>query len=187
MRKILLLFIVTLFCSALFSQTVVNEQDTIPLSLEDKEFDLNEFVVTARNRGNYLSKLSTGKVEIISAAGLAKLACCNLAESFENSATVSTGYSDAVSGAKQIRLLGLSGRYTQMLDESRPDMRGLAQPFGLSYTPGQWLESIQIAKGAGSVLQGYENITGQINLEYRKPIVPLPLFVNLYVDQFART
>lgn len=171
------------------------ESDTLVVAAAEDSLDvtlregtaLNEVVVTGRQAGNYISRLSTIKTEVISAAGLTKMACCNLAESFENSAGITVGYSDAVSGARQIRLLGLPGNYVQMLDESRPDMRGLAQPFGLSYTPGQWLESIQIAKGAGSILQGYENITGQINLEYRKPATPQPLFLNLYLDRFLRT
>ena len=115
---------------------------------------------------------------MISAAGLCKMACCNLAESFENSASVTVGYSDAVTGARQIRLLGLSGVYTQMLDETRPVMRGLASPFGLSYVPGQWLESIQIAKGSSSVINGVECMTGQINMEHRKPTDEKPLFIN---------
>ncbi|MDR3133345.1 MAG: TonB-dependent receptor [Prevotellaceae bacterium] len=166
--------------------TVTSTEDSPDITLHEGRA-LDEVVVTGRQAGNYISKLSTIKTEVISAAGLTKMACCNLAESFENSAGVTVGYSDAVSGARQIRLLGLSGNYVQMLDESRPDMRGLAQPFGLSYTPGQWLESIQIAKGAGSILQGYENITGQINLEYRKPVTPQPLFLNLYFDRFLRT
>ena len=106
------------------------------------------------------------------------MACCNLAESFENSASVTVGYSDAVTGAKQIRLLGLSGIYTQMLDENRPVMRGLSAPFGLSYVPGQWLESIQIAKGSTSVINGVESMTGQINMEHRKPTDEKPLFIN---------
>lgn len=106
------------------------------------------------------------------------MACCNLAESFENSASVTVGYSDATTGARQIRLLGLSGIYTQMLDENRPVMRGLSSPFGLSYVPGSWLESIQIAKGSPSVINGVESMTGQINLEHRKPTDEKPLFVN---------
>jgi hypothetical protein len=106
------------------------------------------------------------------------MACCNLAESFENSASVTVGYSDAVTGARQIRLLGLSGVYTQMLDETRPVMRGLSAPFGLSYVPGQWLESIQIAKGSSSVINGVECMTGQINMEHRKPTDEKPLFIN---------
>lgn len=110
------------------------------------------------------------------------MACCNLAESFENSASVTVGYSDAITGAKQIKLLGLSGTYTQMLDENRPVMRGLASPFGLSYIPGQWLESIQIAKGPSSVINGLEAITGQINMEHRKPTAENPLFVNLFAS-----
>ena len=142
------------------------------------ENEVDEAVVTARTEG--LSRIKSVKTEIISAAGLCKMACCALAESFENSASVTVGYSDAVTGARQIKLLGLSGTYTQMLDENRPVMRGLANPFGLSYVPGQWLESIQIAKGPSSVINGLEAITGQINMEHRKPTDETPLFVQLY-------
>ena len=139
---------------------------------------LDAAVFVSRQAGNYLSKMKEVRTEVISAAGLCKMACCNLAESFENSASVTVGYSDAVTGARQIRLLGLSGVYTQMLDENRPVMRGLSAPFGLSYVPGQWLESIQIAKGASSVINGVESMTGQINMEHRKPTDEKPLFIN---------
>ena len=142
---------------------------------------LDAAVFTSRQAGNYLSKMKEVRTEVISAAGLCKMACCNLAESFENSASVTVGYSDAVTGARQIRLLGLSGVYTQMLDENRPVMRGLSAPFGLSYVPGQWLESIQIAKGASSVINGVESMTGQINMEHRKPTDEKPLFINAAV------
>lgn len=139
---------------------------------------LDAAVFVSRQAGNYLSKGKDIRTEVISAAGLCKMACCNLAESFENSASVTVGYSDAVTGARQIRLLGLSGIYTQMLDETRPVMRGLSAPFGLSYVPGQWLESIQIAKGSSSVINGVECMTGQINMEHRKPTDEKPLFIN---------
>ena len=139
---------------------------------------LEAAVFTSRQAGNFLSKGKEIRTEVISAAGLCKMACCNLAESFENSASVTVGYSDAVTGARQIRLLGLSGVYTQMLDETRPVMRGLSAPFGLSYVPGQWLESIQIAKGSSSVINGVECMTGQINMEHRKPTDEKPLFIN---------
>ena len=139
---------------------------------------LEATVFVSRQAGNYLSKLKDIRTEVISAAGLCKMACCNLAESFENSASVTVGFSDAVTGARQIRLLGLSGVYTQMLDENRPVMRGLSAPFGLTYIPGQWLESIQIAKGSSSVINGVESMTGQINVEHRKPTDEKPLFIN---------
>ena len=142
------------------------------------ENDLNESKVTATQ--STLPKLKSIKVETINAAGLCKMACCALAESFENSASVTVGYADAVTGARQIKLLGLSGTYTQMLDENRPVMRGIAAPFGMSFVPGQWLESIQIAKGPSSVINGLEAITGQINMEHRKPTDETPLFVQLY-------
>ena len=144
----------------------------------ERSDSLDAAVFVSRQAGNYLSKGKDLRTEVISAAGLCKMACCNLAESFENSASVTVGYSDAVTGARQIRLLGLSGIYTQMLDETRPVMRGLAAPFGLSYVPGQWLESIQIAKGSSSVINGVECLTGQINMEHRKPTDEKPLFIN---------
>ena len=139
---------------------------------------LDAAVFTSSAQGNYISRFKDVRTEVISAAGLCKMACCNLAESFENSASVTVGFSDAVTGARQIRLLGLSGVYTQMLDENRPVMRGLSAPFGLSYVPGQWLNSIQIANGSGSVINGVESMTGQINMEHRKPTDEKPLFLN---------
>ena len=152
-------------------------KDTAGIYGERKD-SLDAAVFVGRQDGNYLSKRTPIRTEVISSAGLHKMACCTLAESFENSASVTVGYSDAVTGARQIRLLGLSGVYTQMLDENRPVMRGLSAPFGLSYVPGQWLESIQIAKGAASVINGVESVTGQINMEYRKPTDEKPLFLN---------
>ena len=151
----------------------------VPLAASAQQVDtLDAAVYTGRQHANYLSKGKELRTEVVSSAGLMKMACCNLAESFENSASVTVGYSDATTGARQIRLLGLSGIYTQMLDENRPIMRGLSAPFGLSYVPGPWLESIQIAKGSPSVINGAESMTGQINLEHRKPTDEKPLFVN---------
>ncbi|MBQ1937890.1 MAG: TonB-dependent receptor plug domain-containing protein, partial [Bacteroidales bacterium] len=147
----------------------------------DRADSLSEAVAVSATGGNFISKRSNLRTEVISAAGLCKMACCNLAESFENSASVTVGYSDAITGARQIRLLGLSGIYTQMLDENRPIMRGISAPFGLSYIPGQWLESIQIGKGSSSVINGVESMTGQINMEHRKPTDEKPLFVNASV------
>ena len=139
---------------------------------------LETSVVSAQRRGGTLSRGQDLRTEIINSSGLMKMACCNLAESFENSASVTVGYSDAVTGARQIRLLGLSGIYTQMLDESRPILHGLSAPFGLSYIPGPWLESIQIAKGSPSVVSGPDSMTGQINVEHRKPTDEIPFFFN---------
>ena len=167
-----------LFCAAVFAANA--QVDTTGIYGERTD-SLDAAVFVGKQQGNFLAKGKELRTEVISAAGLCKMACCNLAESFENSASVTVGYSDAVTGARQIRLLGLSGVYTQMLDETRPVMRGLASPFGLSYVPGQWLESIQIVKGASSVINGVECMTGQINMEHRKPTDEKPLFLNAAV------
>lgn len=148
--------------------------------------ELEGVVVEAAQSGNFVKHDGIVKGEMISFAGLCKMACCNLAESFENSASVTVGYSDAISGARQIKMLGLAGTYTQILDENRPVMRGLSAPYGLSYTPGMWLNSIQVSKGVASVTAGHDAITGQINLEHRKPTDEERLFVNLYLDDELR-
>lgn len=158
----------------------------IEVRLQAGSYALSEVEVHGRQKGTSISRISTISTEMISTAGLKKLACCNLAESFENSATVTVGFSDAASGAKQIRMLGLAGIYTQMLDESRPVMRGLAATYGLSYTPGSWLEGVQISKGVSSVAGGYDAVTGQINVEHRKPTSPDRLFVNAYLNSDYR-
>ncbi|MBO5772051.1 MAG: TonB-dependent receptor [Alistipes sp.] len=144
--------------------------------------ELESVVIDSNIGGNYIRQDGILKGETISFAGLCKMACCNLAESFENSASVTVGYSDAISGARQIKMLGLAGTYTQILDENRAIMRGLSAPYGLGYTPGMWLNSIQVSKGIASVTAGHEAITGQINLEHRKPTDDERLFLNLYFD-----
>ncbi len=160
------------------------EQAEFALSSEGVE--LESVTIEGTQSGNYIKQDGLLKNEMISFAGLCKMACCNLAESFENSASVTVGYSDAISGARQIKMLGLAGTYTQILDENRPIMRGLSAPYGLSYTPGMWLNSIQVSKGVASVTAGHEAITGQINLEHRKPTDDERLFVNLYLDDELR-
>ncbi|MDR2563863.1 MAG: TonB-dependent receptor, partial [Prevotellaceae bacterium] len=148
--------------------------------------ELEEALVTSARSGTVLSRLSTGKTELITKTGLVKMACCNLSESFENSASVTVGFSDAISGVKQVQLLGLSGLYSQLQTENIPISRGLLSTFGWGYVPGSWLESIQISKGASSVVNGYESISGQINLEMKKPNYTEPLFINLYGDHLGR-
>ena len=117
---------------------------------------------------------------------LFRAACCNLGESFTTNPSVDVNYSDAATGAKQIRLLGLSGTYVQMLTENLPNLRGLASAYALDYVPGPWMQSIQVSKGASSVRNGYESITGQIDVEYLKPDAEEGLSVNLFGSTMSR-
>lgn len=169
-----------LFAGQTFAQTPTEVTDTIP------EQQLEETVVSFYRPGTMLSSFKPLKTETITETGLRKLACCTLSESFENSASVSVGFTDAVSGAKQIQLLGLSSVYSQILSENIPTLRGLVATYGWAYTPGSWLESIQFSKGAASVVNGYESITGQMNLEFKKPNLTEPLFINVYADDERR-
>lgn len=141
---------------------------------------LSEIEVEARQKGEYIDKLNPIKTEVITTAGLQKLACCNLSESFENSGTVDVNYSDAISGAKQIQMLGLAGTYSQLLGENMPLNNYLSYGHGLTFIPGTWMQSIQVSKGTSSVINGFESITGQINVEFKKPHLSDLFFVNLY-------
>src|SRR5690606_12346476 len=116
-----------------------------------------------------------------------KAACCDLSESFETNASVDVVNSDAVTGSKQIQMLGLSGNYTQLTVENLPGPRGLATPLGLNSISGTWIESIQIGKGIGSVVNGFENIAGQINVELKKPETSERLFFNAYTNNAGRS
>jgi outer membrane receptor for ferrienterochelin and colicins len=142
--------------------------------------NLSEVEINGKPDNTFISKLNARQTTVITTGELQRAACCNLAESFETNASVDISYSDALSGARQIQLLGLSGIYSQIMTENVPLIRGLATSFGLNYIPGSWMESIQVAKGTSSVVQGYESITGQINVEYKKPESSEKFFLNLY-------
>ncbi len=125
-------------------------------------------------------------IEGLNRKELLKAACCNLGESFETNASVDVNFPDAVSGTKQIQLLGLAGPYTQYTLESMPELRGLASGIGLDFIPGTWIDGIQIAKGSGSVVNGYESFSGQINVELQKPQTGSPLYLNAYGNRGGR-
>ncbi len=126
--------------------------------------------------------------QVITTEGLRRAACCNLSESFESTASVDVSYTDAVSGAKQIQMLGLAGIYSQMMLENTPYIRAMSIPFGLMYVPGAWMESISISKGTSSVINGYESITGQIDIGYKKPETSTEkLFLNMFLNSMLKT
>lgn len=142
--------------------------------------------IAARQKGSHISRMDPILTQNISGAELHKAACCNLSESFETNASVDVHYSDALTGARQIQLLGLAGIYSQLMTENIPNYYGLANSFGLMYVPGTWMESIQVSKGTAAVVNGYESITGQINVEYKKPDASEKIYVNGFVDSDGR-
>lgn len=143
--------------------------------------------VTAKNRNTYINKFSAARIQNISSGELLKAACCNLSESFETNPSVDVATNDAATGSKQIQLLGLAGVYTQLMVENIPGPRGLFISQGLNSIAGPWVEGIQIIKGAGSVVNGYESIAGQINVELRKPHNSDKLFANVYSNNIGKT
>ena len=150
-----------------------------------KTQNLSNVTITSRRAGTRrLAGAMNGVV--VNREELFKAACCNLGESFITNPSVDVNYSDAATGAKQIKLLGLSGTYVQMLTENLPNFRGAAAPYALDYVPGPWMSGIQVSKGASSVKNGYESITGQIDVEYLKPDAEEGITLNIYGNSKSR-
>lgn len=148
-------------------------------------YDLEEFVVSKRKPGTFgLSGPETGFQ--LNRTELFRAACCNLGESFTTNPSVDVDYADPATGAKQIKLLGLSGSYVQMMTENLPAFRGAAMPYAFRYVPGPWMKSIRVSKGSSTVKNGYEAITGQIDIEYLKPQDEKAFNLNAYIDSELR-
>ncbi len=163
----------------------VREDFDLEITLRSGEL-LNTVEVVYRRRTTETSLLAPIKVQQIGEQELMKAACCNLSESFETTPAADVSFTDAVTGARQIEMLGLAGSYLQITRENIPDVRGLSAIYGLSYTPGPWVEGMQLQKGVGSVVNGFESIAGQINVELRKPESSDPFYLNLYGNQMGR-
>ena len=144
--------------------------------------ELKEVKVKGNVNTTKISTIDPINTQTISTEEIQKAACCNLSECFETNNTVDVSYSDGVSGIKKIQMLGLDGKYIQITSELIPLIRGIQRSYGLSYTPGSWIESIQIIPGSGSVVNGFESFTGQINLEYFKPEESDRLNLNIYAN-----
>ena len=169
MQKSFLFFVLFLFAIPFFAQQ-----------------KLEEVKIVKKRKGLQKSFTVTGNATLVTSKELLKAACCNLAESFETNPSIDVNFSDALTGTKQIKMLGLTSPYLLIAEENIPSVRGASQAYGLSFTPGTWVESIQITKGAGSVVNGYESISGQINTELIKPINDIPFFLNAYGSTDSR-
>ncbi len=145
-----------------------------------QEGELGEVTVRTQKKATFKSTLVTANMFTVNSEELLKAACCNLAESFETNPSIDVSFSDALTGTKQIQMLGLTSPYLLITQENIPSVRGASQVFGLTFTPGTWVESIQISKGAGSVVNGFESISGQINAELVKPFSDNKFFLNAY-------
>ena len=147
---------------------------------------LEAITINFKEKSTSVSLLSSANVLKISSEELLKAACCNLAESFETTPSIDVNFSDAISGRKQIKMLGLASPNILISVENIPSIRGALNAYGLTFIPGTWIESIQVAKGSGSVVNGYESVSGQINAELLKPMSDKKFFANAYYNSMER-
>jgi outer membrane receptor for ferrienterochelin and colicins len=170
------------------TDTVVLKAGKDELNIELKpENTLSDVIIREKIKTTEINMHGPIKVENIGQKELLKAACCNLSESFETTPSIDVSFTDAVTGYKQIKMLGLAGPYTLITRENIPDVRGLAAITGLTFTPGTWIESMQLSKGTGSVVNGYESVAGQLNVELRKPFNGERWLFNLYQNTQGRS
>jgi len=166
-------------------QIVSLEESYIEVTMADGH-QLDVVEISYRKKTTEVSFINSINVENISREELCKAACCNLSESFETNPSVDVSFSDAVTGTKQIQMLGLAGPYVQITRELLPDVRNMNNIYGLNTTPGPWIQSIKLIKGTGSVVNGFESVTGQINVELKKPDRDEILHINGFANNGGR-
>ncbi|WP_339880940.1 TonB-dependent receptor [uncultured Algoriphagus sp.] len=154
------------------------------ITLQESGEDLEEITIQARSE-SVVDEAPFLNI-LITESELQKAACCNLSESFETNASVDVSYADAVTGTKIIQMMGLDGRYVLISREGIPNIRGLNSRLGLTFVPGTWIQSIDVGKGAGTVINGYESMTGQINVDLFKPETMDKWYLNAYLNSFGR-
>ncbi len=169
-----------------FATDTVEAKSSIPVIVHLQESDEELNAVTISSSSTFIDVMEPLHKEVITEKELLKAACCNLSESFETNASVDVSYADAVTGTKMIQMLGLDGRFVQINRENIPTVRGLTSRLGLNLIPGTWIQSIDVGKGTGSVINGYESMTGQLNLEFKKPEQSEKLYLNSYANSFGR-
>lgn len=152
----------------------------------ENSVELGEVSIEYRKNSTEISLLEPTNTRVMGEKELLKAACCNLSESFETNPSVDVSFTDAITGTKQIQMLGLAGSYTQITRENMPDVRGLSSVYGLTYIPGPWIESIHLNKGAGTVINGFESIAGQIDVNLRNPASMDKFYLNVYGNEKGR-
>ena len=162
-----------------------NQSNLIIVMIEDENI-LDEVVVDKKRKTIQKSYFKTQNITNVSSEELLKAACCNISESFETNPSIDVNYSNAITGTKQVKMLGLESPYLLITEENIPMIRGASQVYGLSFIPGTWVESMQITKGTGSVTNGFESISGQINVELKKTLHRFSLLFEYLFKQHGK-
>lgn len=164
----------------------VDKETYSEILLTESQNVLDEVIVNKKKKTIQKSYFKTQNITNVSSEELLKAACCNISESFDTNPSIDVNYSNAITGTKQVKMLGLESPYLLITEENIPMIRGASQVYGLSFIPGTWVESMQITKGTGSVTNGFESISGQINVELNKPFSDSPFFINIYSNNMGR-
>ncbi len=175
-------YLITSYIGHISDTIKITNQTSVTFTLK-KEKSFQEILLKSE-QGILISNHKGVKVEQITKAELKKAACCDLAGCFETQISVQPQTTNVITNSKELRILGLSGTYNQVLIDGLPMIQGLSYTYGISSIPGTLVDNIFVSKGANSVLQGYESISGQINVLTKKPDATDKLLVNIYMNSF---
>ncbi|MAW83188.1 MAG: hypothetical protein CL832_01895 [Crocinitomicaceae bacterium] len=164
----------------------INNKKEINIVMSEGKI-LEDLIVEFKKGSYTFSKMDPRNAHNIGQDELRKAACCNLAESFETNPSIDATFTDAITGTKQIQMMGLSGKYVQMLSGNIPIIRGISILNGLRQIPGSFIHEMAVSKGSGSVLNGYESMVGQININLKQPENAEKLHLNFYLNQGGRS
>jgi outer membrane receptor for ferrienterochelin and colicins len=164
----------------------INNKKEINIVMSEGKI-LKDLIVEFKKGSYTFSKMDPRNAHLIGQDELRKAACCNLAESFETNPSIDATFTDAITGTKQIQMMGLSGKYVQMLSGNIPIIRGISILNGLRQIPGSFIHEMAVSKGSGSVLNGYESMVGQININLKQPENAEKLHLNFYLNQGGRS
>ncbi|MAT38973.1 MAG: TonB-dependent receptor [Ectothiorhodospiraceae bacterium] len=163
------------------------EQTHIDFYLEGIR-EIGEVVVEAEASSSFISKEHDLKTEVVTELELQRAACCDLAGCFSRTTGVDNEAADVITDTKQLKMLSVDGVYTQVLIDNIPWMtNGLNTRFAVSHIPGTQLDKIAVSKGLGSVLQGYESISGQVNAILKDAEADNLAMFNMFANSFRES
>lgn len=172
--------LVVIFVGYKTDTIAVGEKNFVEVSLHNIA-STKTIVVEGQVSTSFISE-ENPKTEVITQLELKKDACCDLSGCFGKNASVDVAVTDILTNTKELKVLGLEGSYTQILIDNMPMMTGLVTKFGVTSIPGSLINRINISKGSNSVIQGYESISGIMNVLLKDFSSSEKLYVNGYLN-----
>lgn len=145
--------------------------DTLTIELKPDAEELGEVTVSTTRSSRTISDIPT-RIEVITAGELdekTSMQPSSIRLLLTESTGIQTQQTSAASANATIRIQGLDGKYTQLLQDGFPLYSGFAAGLSIVQIPPLNLKRVEVVKGSTSTLYGGGAIAGLINLITREP------------------